>query len=173
MMGHNLDLAEAMFLAWDAGVQHRPYPAPLKEVIRVQLSRAGGVHLLRQCPVCFGEATGIDRGPPGRGHRSATRRATSYSAKEKLALRYSELMATDAGRASTTRSSPSCAGTIPTSELVELGSFIGFNIGYHTFFGTLKFYPMFSPDGRLVSQDESARLYGAAPASLGSKEAAE
>ena len=51
-------------------------------------------------------------------------------------------------------------------EIVELGAFIGFNIGYHTFFGTLKFYPMFSPDGRLVGQEESARLYGRAPASL-------
>jgi hypothetical protein len=51
-------------------------------------------------------------------------------------------------------------------EIVELGTFIGFNIGYHTFFGTLKFYPMFSPDGRLVNQDESALLYGAAPVSL-------
>ena len=51
-------------------------------------------------------------------------------------------------------------------EIVELGAFIGFNIGYHTFFGTLKFYPMFSPDGRLVSQEESARIYGAAPQSL-------
>ncbi len=51
-------------------------------------------------------------------------------------------------------------------EIVELGAFIGFNIGYHTFFGTLKFYPMFSPDGRLVSQEESARIYGADPVSL-------
>lgn len=51
-------------------------------------------------------------------------------------------------------------------EIVELGSFIGFNIGYHTFFGTLKFYPMFAPDGRLVSQEESARIYGGAPVSL-------
>ena len=51
-------------------------------------------------------------------------------------------------------------------EIVELGAFIGFNIGYHTFFGTLKFYPMFAPDGRLVGQDESARLYGGTPASL-------
>jgi hypothetical protein len=51
-------------------------------------------------------------------------------------------------------------------EIVELGAFIGFNIGYHTFFGTLKFYPMFSPDGRLVSQEESQRIYGAAPVSL-------
>lgn len=51
-------------------------------------------------------------------------------------------------------------------EIVELGTFIGFNIGYHTFFGTLKFYPMFSPDGRLVNQEESARIYGAAPESL-------
>ncbi len=51
-------------------------------------------------------------------------------------------------------------------EIVELGAFIGFNIGYHTFFGTLGFYPLFSPDGRLVSQEESERLYGAAPVSL-------
>jgi hypothetical protein len=51
-------------------------------------------------------------------------------------------------------------------EIVELGSFIGFNLGYHTFFGTLKFYPMFAPDGRLVSQQESARIYGEAPVSL-------
>lgn len=51
-------------------------------------------------------------------------------------------------------------------EIVELGNFLLFNLGYHTFFGTLKFYPMFSPDGRLVSQEESERLYGAAPASL-------
>lgn len=51
-------------------------------------------------------------------------------------------------------------------EIVELGAFIGFNIGYHTFFGTLKFYPMFAPDGRLVTQEESARIYGDVPVSL-------
>jgi hypothetical protein len=51
-------------------------------------------------------------------------------------------------------------------EIVELGVFIGFNLGYHTFFGSLKFYPMFSPDGRLVSQSESERLYGPAPTSI-------
>lgn len=52
------------------------------------------------------------------------------------------------------------------AEIVELGAFIGFNVGYHTFFRTLDFYPMFSPDGRLVSQEESRRIYGAAPGSL-------
>lgn len=51
-------------------------------------------------------------------------------------------------------------------EIVELGAFIGFNIGYHTFFGTLKFYPMFSPDGRLITQEEAQRIYGAEPVSL-------
>jgi hypothetical protein len=51
-------------------------------------------------------------------------------------------------------------------EIVELGVFIGFNLGYHTFFGSLKFYPLFSPDGRLLSQAESEKLYGAAPISL-------
>ena len=50
-------------------------------------------------------------------------------------------------------------------EIVELGAFIGFNIGYHTFFGTLDFYPMFSPDGKLVDQNESRRIYGDRPLS--------
>jgi hypothetical protein len=54
-------------------------------------------------------------------------------------------------------------------EIVELGAFIGFNIGYQTFFGTLEFYPMFAPDGRLVSQEESARIYGDTPMSLAAR----
>jgi hypothetical protein len=58
-------------------------------------------------------------------------------------------------------------------EIVELGAFIGFNLGYHTFFGSLKFYPLFSPDGRLVGQEESEKLYGATPTSLKKPEAAE
>lgn len=51
------------------------------------------------------------------------------------------------------------------AEIVELGAFIGFNVGYHTFFRTLDFYPMFTPDGRLVSQEESRRVYGDTPGS--------
>lgn len=51
------------------------------------------------------------------------------------------------------------------AEIVELGAFIGFNVGYHTFFRTLDFYPMFTPDGRLVSQEESRRIYGDRPRS--------
>ena len=52
------------------------------------------------------------------------------------------------------------------ADLAELTMFLFFNLGFHTFFGSLKFYPMFAPDGRLVDQDESERLYGAAPVSL-------
>jgi hypothetical protein len=82
-----------------------------------------------------------------------------------MALRYSELMsvnpdAVDAAFFDELRKHYS------DDEIVELSAFIGFNLGYHTFFGTLKFYPLFSPDGRLVSQAESEKLYGAAPASL-------
>lgn len=50
-------------------------------------------------------------------------------------------------------------------DIVELGVFIGFNVGYHTFFGTLDFYPMFSPDGKLVTQEESRNIYGDKPRS--------
>jgi hypothetical protein len=40
MMGHNIDLAEAMFVAWDACFNLGGVPHRIKEVIRVQLSRA-------------------------------------------------------------------------------------------------------------------------------------
>ena len=52
-----------------------------------------------------------------------------------------------------------------TEEIIELSAFIGFNIGFHTWFGTLGVYPMFTPDGRLVDQEESARIYGEKPIS--------
>ena len=91
--------------------------------------------------------------------------STRFTPAEKLALRYSELMATDPG-AIDGAFHDALRRHYSDEEIVELGAFIGFNIGYHTFFGTLKFYPMFAPDGRLVSQEESARIYGNAPASL-------
>src|SRR3974390_857355 len=40
MMGHNLDLCEAMYLAWNACFNKGRISHKLKEVIRVQLSRA-------------------------------------------------------------------------------------------------------------------------------------
>jgi hypothetical protein len=88
-----------------------------------------------------------------------------FTAAEKIALCYSELMsvnpdAVDAAFFDELRKH------YGEDEIVELGAFIGFNLGYHTFFGTLKFYPLFSPDGRLVSQSESEKLYGPAPTSL-------
>ena len=88
-----------------------------------------------------------------------------FTPAEKIALRYSELMsvnpdAVDAAFFDELRRHYS------DDEIVELGAFIGFNLGYHTFFGTLKFYPLFSPDGRLVGQAESEKLYGEAPVSL-------
>jgi len=98
----------------------------------------------------------------GVGNYAASSRFTSA---EKIALRYSELMATDP-QALDAAFYAELRSHYDEPQIVELGAFIGFNIGYHTFFGTLKFYPMFSPDGALVSQEESERLYGAAPVSL-------
>ena len=91
--------------------------------------------------------------------------STRFTAAEKAALRWCELMALDPERMDTEFHNM-LRRHYSEEEIVELGAFIGFNIGYHTFFGTLSFYPMFSPDGRLVSQEESARLYGTAPISL-------
>jgi hypothetical protein len=95
------------------------------------------------------------------------RTSLEWTGAEKLALRYSELMATDPG-AIDGAFYVELRQHYTEEEIVELGTFIGFNIGYHTFFGTLQFYPMFAPDGRLVTQEESARIYGDAPVSLAS-----
>ena len=80
-------------------------------------------------------------------------------------MRYSELMATDPD-AIDAAFFDALREHYNEEQIVELGLFIGFNLGYHTFFGTLKFYPMFSPDGRLITQAESEQIYGAAPVSL-------
>ena len=80
-------------------------------------------------------------------------------------MRYSELMATDP-EAIDDAFFDALRQHYSEEEIVELGAFIGFNLGYHTFFGTLKFYPLFSPDGRLLTQAESEKIYGAAPGSL-------
>ena len=86
-------------------------------------------------------------------------------------MRYSELMATDPDRVDAAFFDE-LRRHYSDEEIVELGAFIGFNLGYHTFFGTLKFYPLFSPDGRLLTQTESEKIYGAAPASLNPSEPA-
>jgi len=39
IMGHNIDLAEAMFVAWDSSFNKGTIRHTVKEVIRVQLSR--------------------------------------------------------------------------------------------------------------------------------------
>lgn len=91
--------------------------------------------------------------------------SATLSAADKVALRYSELMATDPD-AIDAAFYDELRRHYSEEEIVELGLFVGFNIGYHTFFGTLKFYPMFAPDGQLVNQEESERLYGTQPVSL-------
>jgi hypothetical protein len=42
VMGHNVELCEAMFVAWDTIFNTGAVPHKLKEVIRVQLSRLAG-----------------------------------------------------------------------------------------------------------------------------------
>lgn len=91
--------------------------------------------------------------------------STRFSEADKAALRFSELMATDPD-AIDDAAFDMLRRHYDEEQIVELGAFLGFNLGFHTFFGTLKFYPMFAPDGRLVSQAESEAIYGAAPDSL-------
>jgi hypothetical protein len=90
--------------------------------------------------------------------------STNFTEAEKIALRFSDLMDTEPDKIDETFYNQ-LKQHYSTEEIVELGAFIGFNIGFHTWFGTLGFYPMFSPDGRLVDQEESARIYGDKPVS--------
>jgi len=87
-----------------------------------------------------------------------------FTEAEKIALKYSELMDT-APEKIDEEFYEQLAKHYTTEEIVELGIYIGFNVGYHRFFGTLQFYPMFAPDGRLVDQEESRTIYGDLPVS--------
>lgn len=90
------------------------------------------------------------------------RNSDAFTPAEKIALEYSELMQFEPDRIDAAFYER-LREQYTESEIVELGVFIGFNVGYHTFFRTLDFYPMFTPDGRLVSQEESRRIYGETP----------
>jgi len=92
------------------------------------------------------------------------RESDRFTENEKIALEYSELMQFEPEKING-EFYARLQEHYSSEEIVELGSFIGFNVGYHTFFRTLDFYPMFSPDGRLVSQEESRRIYGTRPTS--------
>lgn len=87
-----------------------------------------------------------------------------FTDAEKAALEYSELMQFEPEKIDEAFYEK-LRKHYTEEEIVELGAFIGFNVGYHTFFRTLDFYPMFAPDGRLVSQEESRRIYGDRPVS--------
>lgn len=51
-------------------------------------------------------------------------------------------------------------------EIAELFIYLVLNLGMHIVFSTLDFYPMFDPDGNIVSQEESRRIYGEVPAPI-------
>jgi len=86
------------------------------------------------------------------------------SAADRVALRYADRMASAPDKIDA-EIYEQLGEHYSAAEIIELGAYIGFNIGYHTFFGSLDFYPMFTPDGRLVTQEESRRIYGAQPTS--------
>ena len=88
-----------------------------------------------------------------------------YSDAEKAVLNYVDLVADDPDSIDQA-TFDNLRQYLTDADIIELSTFLFFNLGFHTFFGSLKFYPMFSPDGRLVDQAESERLYGASPGSL-------
>ena len=92
------------------------------------------------------------------------RESPAFEERERIALEYSHLMQ-HAPEEIDGEFYERLAEHYSVAEIVELGVFIGFNVGYLSFFRPLDFYPMFSPDGRLVTQEESRRIYGDKPRS--------
>ena len=94
----------------------------------------------------------------------STEHSKNLSDADKVALEYSSLMNSNPEKIDEAFYKK-LAKYFSTEEIIELGAYIGFNVGYHRFFGTLQFYPMFSPDGKLVTQEESRKIYGDTPVS--------
>ena len=158
--GYAKPLLRALLVSHAEGsVDHR-----LKEVIRVQLARTAGDPYFAHLRSSLAREQGLDEQEIKAGAEDFEN-DQRFSAAEKWALRYARDMYLNPENVDAAFYALG-KQYYTESEIVELGAFIGFNIGYHTFFGTLKFYPMFAPDGRLVSQEESARIYGADPTSL-------
>ena len=47
------------------------------------------------------------------------------------------------------------------AEIMELGVLIAYHYGFAVWMKTLKAFPLHDPDGNPVSQEESAKVYGA------------
>ena len=94
-------------------------------------------------------------------HRESTR----LNARDKAILEFSERITLHRDEMSEA-DYDALSKHLSEDEIAELGIFMAFNLGFHIFFSTLDFYPMFSPDGELISQEESAAIYGTCPVSL-------
>ena len=169
VLAHSPEVAKAVIRFGGALFQSTRLPRRLIELVRLRIA------FHNQCRSCMAirYQSAIDDGLTEGMVCSLEKPldAPDLTDAEKAALAYADMSSTDHFSIDD-RTFSNLRRFFGEAEIVELGAFIGFNIGYHTFFGTLKFYPMFSPDGRLVSQEESARLYGAAPASLQATESA-
>jgi hypothetical protein len=84
MMGHNIDLCEAMFVAWDACFNGPHSAQAQRGHPRAAVARRG-LHLLRQCPVCFGEATGTVGSAARRRRRQLCRERAFHAGGEDCA----------------------------------------------------------------------------------------
>ena len=163
IMGHNPELSKSMYIAWGTVFNSGKIDHKLKEIIRVQLSRMADCNYWGNVRSASAKQMGLTEEILDDGIENYEK-SENFTKKEKLALLYSELMASNPEKIDC-NFYKKLGEFFSEEEIVELGAFIGFNIGYHTFFGTLDFYPMFSPDGKLVDQNESRRIYGDRPLS--------
>ena len=163
MLGHNPELSASMYVAWGTVFNTGVIDHKLKEIIRVQLSRTADCNYWGNVRSASAKQQGLTEELIDEGIENYEN-SDKFTKAEKIALKFSELMDTNPDKVDE-EFYLSLKDYYSTEEIIELSAFIGFNIGFHTWFGTLGFYPMFTPDGRLVDQEESARIYGEKPIS--------
>lgn len=152
--GYAKAVLRAMLLSHaEGGVDHK-----LKEIIRVQLARTAGDTYFAHLRSAKAKQEGLDEEAieAGSGDYDDDPRFTDA---EKWALRYAEQMYLDPAKVDAAFYAR-LKQHFTEAQIMELGAFIAFHYGMQRFMRTLGAFPLRGPDGKAVSQDQAAQIFG-------------
>ena len=141
---------------WDGNVDHA-----LKEVIRIRLARMARDPYFSNLRSQAARAAGLseERIEAGCGDVDQD---NSFSEAERIAVRYADLMFRDKPQLDAAFYD-ALKQHYSEPQIMEMGAWAALSWGLSGWFGTLRLYPEHDRDGRPISQEESARLYGPVP----------
>lgn len=159
IMAHAPSHAQAV---WDAfwvshaegNVDHK-----LKEIIRIRLARFAGDPYFANLRSTMAREAGLTEETIEAGCGDFENDGR-FSDAEKWALEYSALMYTDP-KAVNAAFYDEGKRHWSEAEIMEIGVLIAYHYGFAVWMKTLKAFPLHDPDGNPVSQEESAKAYGA------------